>query len=182
MTAEIATIWDDFHKELKAFVQNKTRNSADTDDILQDAFIKILKNWDKVNHSENLRLYLFGIVRNTMYDHLKKKPAVSDAVELKAEFTVEDSQNLNATIADCCIKPLIAKLPEQYREALTITEFHDVSQKELAEKLGISYSGAKSRVQRGKAKLKELILKCCPYKSDAYGNIFNSENSGCHCS
>src|SRR5690606_5386983 len=109
MTAEIATIWDDFHKELKAFVQNKTRNSADTDDILQDAFIKILKNWDKVNHSENLRLYLFGIVRNTMYDHLKKKPAVSDAVELKAEFTVEDSQNLNATIADCCIKPLIAK-------------------------------------------------------------------------
>ena len=44
METAIATIWNDFHKELKAFIQNKTRNSADTDDILQDVFIKIIQN------------------------------------------------------------------------------------------------------------------------------------------
>jgi RNA polymerase sigma-70 factor, ECF subfamily len=179
MTKDITNIWTDFHKELKAFIQNKTRNSADTDDILQDVFIKIIRNSDKVNQSENLRHYLFGIVRNTIYDHFKKQKTVVDTANIVDVFTYEEAQNLNTTVAECCIKPFIAKLPNHYREALLITEFQDISQKELAEKLGISYSGAKSRVQRGKEKLKELLLECCPYKSDVYGNIINNESSTC---
>jgi RNA polymerase sigma-70 factor, ECF subfamily len=180
MSTEIALIWDNFHKELKAFIQNKTRNAADTDDILQDAFIRIIKNQDKVNQSDNLRLYIYGIVRNTIYDHFRKKQPVIDASEIQEPLTDEEAQNLNATVADCCIKPFIDKLPQHYREALLITEFQNVPQKELAQKLGISYSGAKSRVQRGKDKLKELLLECCPYKSDAYGNIVNTGNE-CGC-
>ena len=66
MTREVTNIWTDFHKELKAFIRNKTRNSADTDDILQEVFIKIIRNIDKVNQAENLRHYLYGIVRNTI--------------------------------------------------------------------------------------------------------------------
>lgn len=182
ITSEITLIWENFHKELKAFVQNKTRNQADTDDILQDAFIRIIRNWDKVNQSKNLRLYLYGIVRNTLYDHFKRKKPVFDATDMKEVFTDEEAHNLNAAVADCCIKPFINKLPEHYREALLITEFRDISQKELAEKLGISYSGAKSRVQRGKEKLKELLLGCCPYQSDAYGNIISNEKNSCGCS
>jgi len=182
MAKDITNIWTDFHKELKAFIQNKTRNSADTDDILQDVFIKIIRNSDKVRQSENLRHYLFGIVKNTIYDHFnKRKTTVLDTAMTVDVFTYEDAQNLNETIAECCIKQFINKLPNHYREALLITEFQDISQKELAEKLGISYSGAKSRVQRGKEKLKELILECCPYESDAYGNIIHSESSDCGC-
>jgi RNA polymerase sigma-70 factor (ECF subfamily) len=63
-----------------------------------------------------------------------------------------------------------------------MTEFQDISQKDLAIKLGISYSGAKSRVQRGKEKLKELLVACCAYQSDVYGNIINDENGKCGCS
>lgn len=180
-TTEITSIWDNFHKELKAFILNKTRNSADTDDILQDAFIRIIRNWDKVNQSDNIRLYLYGIVRNTIYDHFKQKKPVLDTADIIEVLTDEEAQNLNAAVAECCIKPFINKLPERYREALLITEFQDVSQKELAEKLGISYSGAKSRVQRGKEKLKELILGCCPYQSDVYGNIIGNEKEHCGC-
>ncbi len=182
MATEITSIWENFHKELKAFIQHKTRNDADTDDILQDAFIRIIRNWDKVNQAENIRLYLYGIVRNAIYDHFKQlKPVTGTTDEVKEVFTEEEAQNLNATVAECCIQPLINKLPEHYREALLITEFQHISQKDLAEKLGISYSGAKSRVQRGKEKLKELILACCPYQSDAYGNIISNEKSSCGC-
>lgn len=182
MTTELTSIWENFHTELKAFIQNKTRNAADTDDILQDAFMRIIRNWDKVNQSENLRLYLYGIVRNTLYDHFNQQKKVLDTAELTEVLTTEEDQSLNATVADCCIKPFIHKLPEQYREALLMTEFQDVSQKKLAEQLGISYSGAKSRVQRGKEKLKELLIACCPYKSDVYGNLLSSETNNCNCS
>jgi RNA polymerase sigma-70 factor, ECF subfamily len=179
MTTEVTNIWTDFHKELKAFIYNKTRNSADTDDILQEVFIKIIRNIDKVNQAENLRQYLYGIVRNAINDYFRNQKQVMDQSEIEEKITEEEAQSLNNTIAECCIKPFINKLPDNYRDALLITEFQDVSQKELAEKLNISYSGAKSRVQRGKEKLKELLVQCCSYKSDSYGNIIDSENCGC---
>jgi len=182
MTTEISTIWRDFHKELKAYIQNKTRNSADTDDILQDVFIKIIRNIDKVTQSENLRHYLYGIVRNAINDYFRNRKPTPVTDEIKEEeFTEEETQSLNATVAECCIRPFINKLPPHYREALLITEFQDVSQKELTERLGISYSGAKSRVQRGKEKLKELILDCCAYESDSYGNLTGGEEQKCGC-
>ena len=50
-------------------------------------------------------------------------------------------------------------------------DFEGMSQKEYADRLGISISGAKSRVQRAREKLKDLILKCCDYQFDKYGNV-----------
>lgn len=182
MTNEVTIIWTDFHKELKAFILNKTRNSTDTDDILQDVFIKIIRNIDKINQAENLRHYLYGIVRNAINDYFRNRKLIIDDTEIEENLTEEDAQSLNTTIAECCIKPFINKLPDNYREALLITEFQNVSQKELAEKLNISYSGAKSRVQRGKEKLKELILKCCAYQSDKYGNLIDKDDKNCECS
>lgn len=182
MTTEITAIWDTFHAELRSFIQHKTRSNADTDDILQDAFIRIIRHRDKVNQSKNLRLYLYGIVQNAINDHFKHRMPVADATGIDGFFTEEEASNLNSTIADCCVKPFVNKLPEHYRDALLITEFQDISQKELAKQLGISYSGAKSRVQRGKEKLRELLLECCPYKTDVYGNIISNEDNRCGCS
>ncbi|MES2560836.1 MAG: RNA polymerase sigma factor SigZ [Bacteroidota bacterium] len=182
MAQEIASIWTDFHKELKAFIQRKTRNAADSDDILQDVFMKIIHNIDKVNQSENMRHYLYGIVRNAIHDYFRNRKPVLDPAHIKEELTEEETQTLNVTVADCCIKPFIEKLPEEYREALLITEFQSISQKELAERLNISYSGAKSRVQRGRQKLKDLILDCCAYQSDVYGNLTEAKDNNCGCS
>lgn len=182
MTTEVTTIWTDFHKELKAFIFNKTRNSIDTEDILQEAFIKIIRNIDKVNQAENLRQYLYGIVRNTINDYFRNRKQIIDNTEVEEKISDEETQFLNTTIAECCIKPFINKLPLNYRDALLITEFEQISQKDLAQRLNISYSGAKSRVQRGKEKLKELILNCCAYQSDKYGNLIDTEDKNCDCS
>lgn len=181
MTTAVTTIWNDFHQELKAFIFNKTKNSADTDDLLQEVFLKIMGNLDKVSQAENLRPYLYGIVRNSIHDYFRKQKQIIDATDLEATITAEETHSLNATIAECCIKPFIHKLPIKYREALLITEFQDISQKDLAEQLNLSYSGAKSRVQRGKEKLKALILDCCAYQSDNYGNLTEHEDRSCGC-
>lgn len=182
MTKDVTNIWASFNKELKGFIYNKTRNSADTDDILQEVFVKIIRNIDKVNQSENLRQYLYGIVRNTLNDYFKNQKSFLSDSEIQEPFSETETNSLNETIAECCIKPFINKLPEDYKQALLITEFQDISQKELAEKLNISYSGAKSRVQRGRVKLKELILNCCAYQNDKYGNLIDTEDKNCACS
>lgn len=181
MAIEVSSIWNDFHKELKGFIYNKTRNSADTDDILQEVFIKIIRNINKVEQSENIKQYLYGIVRNSINDYFKAKKNYKSDDEIEEILSETETISLNNTIAECCIKPFINKLPENYKQALLITEFKNISQKELAEKLNISYSGAKSRVQRGKEKLKELILNCCSFQADNYGNLFEGQDKKCEC-
>jgi RNA polymerase sigma-70 factor, ECF subfamily len=76
---------------------------------------------------------------------------------------------------------MVYALPDPYRDAIVLTEFDGLSQKELAGRLGISVSGAKSRVQRGRALLKRQLLDCCQFEFDR-GSVIDCnprQNSTC---
>ena len=79
-----------------------------------------------------------------------------------------------------CVSGMVAALPEAYRDALRLTEYQGLSQKALSERLGISFSGAKSRVQRARAKIKEQLLNCCHFQFDYAGRIIDYQ-SRCAC-
>lgn len=181
MTDTIKNIWDDFHKELKKFITTKVKDESVADDILQDVFVKIAEHPDKIVAAKNVQRYIYGIARNATIDHFRKSGWMKPIENEDNLISEEDVQTLNATIAECCIRPFIEQLPEKYKVALTKTEFEHVSQKELAIELNLSYSGAKSRVQRGKEKLKALILACCNFPSDRYGNLMHKgvDHRGC---
>ena len=68
---------------------------------------------------------------------------------------------------------MVGALPDAYRETLRLTEYEGLSQKQLSEQLGISFSGAKSRVQRARAKIKEQLLDCCHFELDHAGRIID---------
>lgn len=172
-------IWNNFSDELRRYILRKVKEKTVADDLLQEVFVKILTKLDQVKQAKNLQQYLYVIARNTVIDHLKSnQPKLSTPALPLIE---EQDLQLNTTIAECCIKPFIQKLPEKYREALIATAFEGISQKDLAARLNISYSGAKSRVQRGKEKLKELIRSCCTITADRYGNIQSAKVSSCKC-
>ncbi len=73
-------------------------------------------------------------------------------------------------------------LPPEYCEALCLTELEGLSQKEYAEKIGIPYSSAKSRVQRSRILLKDMLMRCCHYEFDKYGTILSISQNCCCCS
>lgn len=172
-------IWYQFHKELKGFILRKVPNAADADDILQEAFLKIMQHIEKVNEASNIKAYLYGIVKNTITDYFRKNR--QSAVELNDEihFTEDELDDLNDKISVCCLEPFILLLPDIYKEALWHTEIENLSQKDLAQKLNISYSGAKSRVQRAKLKLKEVILEVFAMEHKVELTCSRSENSTC---
>jgi RNA polymerase sigma-70 factor (ECF subfamily) len=76
---------------------------------------------------------------------------------------------------------MIDTLPPPDREALTLTELEGLSQREAAERLGMSYSGLKSRVQRGRAKLRAVLDRCCEVELDPRGAVitFRPRGNGC---
>lgn len=85
---------------------------------------------------------------------------------------------------DIAINDMISMMddmPPEYCEALCLTEIESMSQKEYAEMKGISYSGARSRVQRARIMLKDLLLKCCHYQFDRYGTVYDIRQECCCC-
>jgi RNA polymerase sigma-70 factor (ECF subfamily) len=89
---------------------------------------------------------------------------------MPAELPEDDEEMEGLKMA---FRRMIYSLSEPYRDALVLTEFEGLTQKELAERLGISLSGAKSRVQRGREQLKVMLHECCTFEFDRRGRVID---------
>jgi len=65
---------------------------------------------------------------------------------------------------------MIEQLPEKYRVAIRLSEVEG-AQQDVADRLGLSLSGAKSRIQRGRLLLKGVLVQCCTFHRDRRGNF-----------
>ena len=179
---DLTIIWNSFNKDLFRFILSRVKDSDAAKDILQDSFIKIQTNISTLRDEKSLKFWIYRITNNSIMDYFRKKNY--DVNEFKDNYDLPDTPGkyeLNDKTSELaeCILPFIDKLPEKYKEALTLTEFKNYSQLQLAEHLGISYSGAKSRVQRAKIKLRELFENCCNISHDKYGNIIEYKSRKC---
>ena len=120
--------------------------------------------------TEKLKPWLFQITRNTIIDYYRTNKINEEVPEELADVTSD-----NSVISDIAnsIKFFILKLEEPYKKAMILSEIKGLSQKDVASILGISYSGAKSRIQRGREKVKELMYDCCNYDIDSTGNVID---------
>ena len=90
------------------------------------------------------------------------------------------TQNTTTELARC-LDSLIDRLPDDQRRALSMYEFDGFSQKDIAVQESISLSGAKSRIQRGRASLEAMLKSCCEFQLDRRGNIvdYKTVNDSC---
>ncbi len=178
MDPRVNQIWQNFHDRLREYALARLKNEEDVNDLMQNIFIKIVQNIDKIDQAENTKHYLLAVVRNAINDIFRtRQHHETDAILV--DSPEEFNHQLNEIVANCCVRPFIEKLPEKYKEALVLSEIAGIPQNEIAHQLNISYSGLKSRVQRGRQKLKQLILDCCRLESDRYGNLIGSGSDSC---
>ena len=165
-------LWREMHQSLKKFILSKVDNEQDANDILQEVFLKIQTKRAQLKDTNKIVPWLYQITRNIISDHYRSRSKGSELQDAPEGDAHSDTESKTHEFA-LCIPAMIQSLPEKYRQAIYLTEIEGLSQKELAEKLDISYSGAKSRVQRGREKLKDALLQCCEIYTDAYGNILD---------
>jgi len=167
-------IWNDFYDRLFYFVNHKVQNKMATEDILQDVFIKIHTNLPSLSQQNKLTSWVYQITRNSLMDYFRKQNKTQEVAieELeKVEKPIIEDEAEKILEFERCLLPLINILPEQYKDAIMKTELGNLSQKEYAEELGISYSGTKSRVQRAKKQLKGYFIEYCQVELDTRGKL-----------
>lgn len=175
---ELATIYTDFHKVLLGFIKSKVNNHQDAEDILQNVFVKVATGVDDLNRREKLQSWIYTIARNSIVDYYrsnttKKSIAIEDDI---LESFSDDEYNDTTKGLDCCLINFVDQLPEEYRNVILDVEMNGLKQKDLTEKYGLAYSSIRSRVQRGRDKLKQLLLECCNIQWDTRGNILDVQS------
>jgi RNA polymerase sigma-70 factor (ECF subfamily) len=161
------------------------RNHSATEDILQDIFLKIHRKLPTLRASERLEAWVWRITRNAISDYFRKlRPAEE---QLPADLTTVPADNNNKPEPgdepdlSPCIRQFLNELPPDYRAALLLTEWQGLTQDQMGKRLGLSPSGAKSRVQRARGQLKKLLLDCCRFELDRRGNILEITPRGQKC-
>jgi RNA polymerase sigma-70 factor, ECF subfamily len=177
----IETIWNSLSFNLKAFIISKVKNEDESKDILQEVYLKIHNNINTLKDRDKLIPWIYQIVRNQITDHFREKERRLIKKEIK---TLSLTSSATGKYMDEAINDMIIMmndLPPEFCEALCLTELEGLSQKEYALRAGLSYSGAKSRVQRARVMLKDMLMKCCHYQFDKYGTVFDIHQEVCCC-
>lgn len=172
--------WKVLRKQLKYFLLKRMDDPHDVDDVLQNVFIKMYQNINQLQSEQKFRPWIYQITRNELANYYRSHEKLD---ELPSSLTENDEPNDEEVIEELssCIRPMIQKLPSKYKEALELSEIKGIKQKEISDRLGMSYSGVKSRVQRGREKLKQLMLSCCQFEFDRQGYIIDYEMKSDHC-
>ena len=175
-------VWEEFNSGLRQFILKRVPDDQSAEDVLQDVFLKIHTHIDALKDRDKLPGWVYSIARNAItdyYRHQQKTTIEFPEIPYVPHDPMDDVINELAP----CIKAMVDTLPENYRQALILTEYEGLSQKELGERLGISFSGAKSRVQRAREKLKDMLLECCHFEFDRLGRIIDYQPrcNSCSC-
>ena len=177
MNVTLEDVWMQFSTRLRFFIRGRVNDDATADDILQTVFLKLQHRLSTLRGAERLEPWIYQITRNAIVDHYRSaRPTEELPDDFAQPDSMPDSTEDGPLLAS--FRRMITELPEPYREAIQVTELEGVSQVELATRLGISVSGAKSRVQRGRAMLKDMLLECCRFEFDRRGGILACEPRG----
>lgn len=161
--------WRLLEGRLRPFIARRVP-AADVDDVLQDVFLRMQRGLPSLRDDGRLGPWIYRVTRSAVADHgrrVARHPmAREEPPDEAAPPDEEAARELEREVASYAAL-FVSMLPSPYREALTLTELEGITQREAAEMTGISLSAMKSRVQRGRAKLRGALEDCCDIALDA---------------
>ena len=176
--------WRVLGEQLGAFIGRRLP-AQEVDDVLQDVLMRIHKNARYLGDDSRFGPWVYSVARNAVIDRLRRKAApLAEAAALDSVAAPNEEESEQPLLN--CVTPFVARLPQTYRHAITLVELQGLTQADAAKIAGVSLSGMKSRVQRGRRLLREMFEECCALKIDARGRVVDAERheetaSDCTC-
>ena len=181
----VEDLWRQFEASLRAFVRRRIADPYRVDDVVSEVFLRIQKSLHTLEDDERIAAWVFTIARNAVTDDYRRvgrrrEDLVAEPVEEISAIDDDESGALSELAS--CIRPLLQYLPEHHRRAVDLVDLQGLAQTAAAAQEGISISGMKSRVQRGRRELRALIDECCAFTLDVRGlplEYTPAERCGC---
>jgi len=171
--------WKELERHLRPYLARRVASPADIDDLLQDIFVRLHQSVATLRDEERFGGWVYRVAHSALVDRARQRGRgpqleAGDAVDLIGD---EPDDSLQSELGEC-VALFVSRLASPYREAVTLTELEGLTQKDAAEMLGISHSGLKSRVQRGREKIRQMFEECCRISVDCRGRVVECEPRG----
>lgn len=176
--SDMRCAYRDLEARLRPFVARRVSAPSEVDDVLQDVFLRMQRSLSDLRDDERFGPWVYQVARSAIAENRRARArhplAAGEPPEAIDPGEPGDDGAVAREVATY-LAPFIAMLPSPYREALTLTELEGSTQRDAAEMMGVSVSGMKSRVQRGREKLRKLLEDCCEIALDARGRVIGCE-------
>lgn len=166
--------WRTYRTILYRFILKRVNDPIMAEDIVQDVLIKVYERLNTLKDQEKILSWMYQITRNVIVDYYRKQRSTEDIDKAVMVEEINIEEDVEKELAQCLL-PMVNQLPSNYRQAIKMAEFDGLTQKEIAQKQGLSLSGAKSRIQRGRKLLKKMLMVCCRIELDQQGRVINYE-------
>jgi len=170
--------WRRLRADLGRLLGRRLPTSTDVEDVVQEVLLRVWRRGDDLRDGERFGAWLSRIAHTAAADHLRARqrhPVARYQSQPESQRCQETDLNdpLNGREARdsiaAVLRPFVESLPDPYREAVALSELEGLTQAAVAERLGLSLSGVKSRVQRGREQLRLMLDRCCLIALDARG-------------
>ena len=160
--------WSAHERELRGWFRRRLDDPADADDLLQELFLKALRQRERFCAILNARAWLFEVARNALADRLRvARPLVELPPDLPA---LGDETPVVGDLA-ACLPRVLSELSPEDRDAIRQCDLDGMPQADYARRMGLSLPGAKARVQRARKRLRERLALACQVRWDEAGQV-----------
>lgn len=148
MKIDTDTIYRQYGSYIYGYIYGMVQNKAEAEDLLQDTFLKVMKSEsDKI---ENMKAWLITVARNTVYDHWRREKRKRTLMP----FLKRKKRNIDLKLD---IEREIEKLSPKLKEVIILREINQLNYEEISEILGIEIGTVKSRLNRARKELRNLL-------------------------
>lgn len=157
----LETMMITYGDQLTRLAYSYVRDKEIAKDLVQDVFIKSYINWEKFRHESSVKTWLYRITINTAKDYLKswsyRKLKVSELYQFNTKSNASSEDEALHNWEKNNVKHTVFDLPTKYREVIFLYYYEEFTIKEISELMNIPMSTVKTRLGRGKSKLKEKL-------------------------
>lgn len=166
----LVNAWTVHEPELRGWARHRLNSPTDVDDLLQDLFLKALRQGERFCSVHNARAWLFEVARNTLADRLR---VARDTVELPEDLASPVADVDAVDTLTSCLPRVLSELSEQDRDAIVFCDLQGMAQADYARARGLSLGAAKSRLQRARFRMKQHMMLVCHVSTDAAGHVLD---------
>jgi len=179
-TQDFRTIYASFHPRIFRYL-TRLVGQGEAEDLTQEVFLRVNKGLPDFKGDAKLSTWIYRIATNVATDRIRSRSSKEsesgkviplderlneEGVDLKGDKKPSVEKQAMREEMSACVQDYINSLPESYRIPVILSEIGGLTNKEIAEALGLTMETVKIRLHRGRAKLKEKLEAGCNFERD----------------
>ena len=168
----VAAAWQAHEAELRGYLRHRLSDTDAADDVLQDVFVKAMRQGQGFCTLDNPRAWLFQVARNALVDRLRTThPHELLTDELAAIIPLDTPPVAPVDALADCLSRTLGELPAEDAAILRACDLEGQTQRAFAQAQGLSLPAAKSRLLRARQRLRERMSQACQVRFEADGSV-----------